>query len=111
MYRVGRRGLKPQRELKRGTVEPDTGDRSGRVYRAHLMEWLLKLGYEVIRMDSFTNYYPRERELKNLSRVAEKTGDRLRVSQIALQRLEVKLNHVHDIASTLCSCFEVSVIR
>ena len=44
---------------------------------SHLTERLLRLGYEVVGIDSFTNYYARERKLRNLAWVTEEKTFRL----------------------------------
>lgn len=44
---------------------------------SHLAERLLDLSHEVIGLDSFTTYYARERKLRNIAPLAERTGFRL----------------------------------
>ena len=64
---------------------------------SHLAERLLKLGYEVVGVDSFTSYYPRERKLRNLAWVAEERAFRLIEGDLLELDLEQLLRRVSSI--------------
>jgi UDP-glucuronate 4-epimerase len=64
---------------------------------SHLAERLLKLGYEVVGVDSFTSYYPRERKLRNVARVAEEGAFRLVEGDLLELDLEKLLQRVSSV--------------
>ncbi len=61
---------------------------------SHLTERLLKLGYEVIGVDSFTSYYARDRKLRNLAWAAEERAFRLVEGDLLELNLEELLRGV-----------------
>jgi UDP-glucose 4-epimerase len=62
-----------------------------------LTDRLLKLGHEVIGVDSFTSYYSRARKLKNLARAVEKRAFRLVEGDLLELNLEELLPGISNI--------------
>ncbi len=64
---------------------------------SHATERLLKLGYEVIGVDSFTSYYARDRKLRNIAWAAEEGALRLVEGDLLALNLEEYLQGVSSV--------------